>query len=377
MEFTGLDLISAITLFLLIFLSTILITSKKSTISSRILGSFLLLNALNLSGGLLFLSDVVLQRPSLAFWTNTLPLTFGPLLWIYTRDILFRDFVYNKKLIWHFVPFLISFILLIIFYHMQSREQQLEILQMARTSERSSPPVIFTTLLFYGHIMVYLILCWRDITRYRRDLFNRYSSLDSINVRWLMLLIGLYGFVIMMALINSLIGFSDRAYVYEISLIGLVITILFFASSTLYRALTFPHFFKGIPRQKIRYSNNRLPRDTVRNIRTSLYEVIDREELYKKAYLSLDDLALRLNTTPRVLSQVLNQEIGMSFFDYINKKRIYEAMKQLSDPQKNDQTVLQIMYDVGFNSKSSFNTAFKKFTGSTPSDYRKKKGSTS
>ncbi len=377
MEFTGLDLISAITLFLLIFLSTILITSKKSTTSSRILGSFLLLNALNLSGGLLFISDVILQRPSLAFWTNTLPLTFGPLLWIYTRDILFRDFEYSRKLVWHFVPFIVSFVLLIIFYHIQPRVQKLEILQMARTSERSSLPVVVTTLVFYGHIMIYLVICWMDITRYRKDLYNRYSSLDSISVRWLMLLIGLYGFVILVALINSLVGFSERAYIYEISLIGLVIAILFFASSTLYRALTFPHFFKGIPRQKIRYSNNRLPQDTVRNIRKSLYEVVDQDELYKKAYLSLDDLAIRLNTTPRVLSQILNQEIGMTFFDYINKKRIYEAMNQLSDPKLQDLTVLQIMYDVGFNSKSSFNTAFKKFTGKTPSEYRKIKGSTS
>ncbi|MEJ2006386.1 MAG: helix-turn-helix domain-containing protein, partial [Cyclobacteriaceae bacterium] len=350
---------------------------KKSTTSSRILGSFLLLNALNLSGGLLFISDVILQRPSLAFWTNTIPLTFGPLLWIYTRDILFRDFEYNKKLVWHFIPFIISFILLIVFYHMKSREQQLEILQMARNSERSSLPVVLTTLVFYSHILIYLVLCWIDISRYRKDLYHRYSSIDSINVRWLMLLIGLYAFVILTALINSLIGFSERPYIYEVSLIGLVIVLLFFASSTLYRALTFPHFFKGIPSQKIRYDNNRLPKNTVRDIRKSLYEVIDRDALYKKAYLSLDDLATRLNTTPRVLSQVLNQEIGMSFFDYINKKRIYEAMKQLSDPDKKEHTILEIMYDSGFNSKSSFNTAFKKFTGSTPSEYREKKGSTS
>jgi len=370
MEFTGIDLISAITLFLLIFLSTILITSKKSTTSSRILGTFLMLNALNLSGGLLFISDVVLQRPSLAFWTNTLPLLFGPLLFIYTRDILFRDFEYNKRLIWHFVPFIVSFIVLVISYHIQPRDRQVEILNMARNSARSSLPVVVTTLIFYGHIMIYLVICWFDITRYRKDLYNRFSSMDSINVRWLMLLIGIYAFVILIALVNSIIGFSDRPYIYEISLIGLVIALLFFASSTLYRALTFPHFFKGIPRQGIRYGNTRLAQDTVMDIRKSLYEVIDGEALYRKAYLSLDELAQKLNTTPRVLSQVLNQELGMTFYDYVNKKRIHEAMKQLADPSRKDQTILQIMYDVGFNSKSSFNTAFKKFTGSTPSEYR-------
>jgi AraC-like DNA-binding protein len=244
---------------------------------------------------------------------------------------------------------------------------------MARTSERSSMPVVITTLLFYGHILIYLLLCWINIKKYQKELYNRYSSLDSINVRWLMLLVGLYAFVIVVALFNSIIGFSDRPYIYEISLIGLVLALLFFASSTLYRALTFPHFFKGIPQQRIRYGNNRLPKETVLKIRKSLYEIVDTNELYKKAYLSLDELANQLHTTPRALSQVLNQELGMTFFDYINKKRIHVAMKMLANPKLKEKTILEIMYNVGFNSKSSFNTAFKKFTGDTPSEYRKKR----
>ena len=372
MEFSGIDLVSAITLFLLIFLSTVLISSKKSTTSSRILGTFLLLNALNISGGLLFISDVVLQRTSLAFWTNTLPLMFGPLLWIYTNDILFRDFKYDRKIIWHFIPFILSFLAMVIFYHFQPRERQLEILLMVREAGRTELPVVITTLIFYGHTLTYLILCWISITKYRRELYNRFSSIETINVRWLMLLIGLYAIVIFIALINSLIGFSQRPYIYEISLTGLVIVLLFFASSTLYRALTFPHFFKGIPRHKIRYGRNPLPAETIRDIRTALYEVIDREQLYKKAYLTLEELATRLKTTPRLLSQVLNQEFGLTFFDYVNKKRVYEAQRQLDELESSGKTELEIMYDVGFNSKTSFNNAFRKFTGKSPSDYLEK-----
>ncbi|MCA6078987.1 helix-turn-helix domain-containing protein [Fulvivirga sedimenti] len=377
MAFSFLDVLSAITLFLLIFLAAVLITSKKSTTSSRILGTFLLLNALNLSGGLLFISDVVLQRPWLAFWTNTLPLLFGPLLWIYTNDILYRDFEYDKKIIWHFVPFIISFLLLIIGFHIQPDDRKLEILEMARNSERTSLPVVITTLVFYGHIMIYLGFCWHQILIYRKELYNRYSSMEIYNVRWLMVLLGLFGFVILIALINSLVGFSEQPYIYETSVIGLVIAILFFASSTLYRALTFPHFFKGLPRKAIRYADSTFTPEEIRNVRISLYAAMDEKELFRKAHLSLDDLANHLQTTPRLLSQVLNNELGMTFFEYVNKKRIDLATSMLTDPAKKDKTILEIMYDVGFNSKSSFNTAFKRFTRETPSSYREKMSSTS
>ena len=62
----------------------------------------------------------------------------------------------------------------------------------------------------------------------------------------------------------------------------------------------------------------------------------------------------------------------MSYNDYINRHRIAEAQKRLADPALEKKSILDIMYDVGFYSKSTFNTAFKKFAGSSPSAYRKK-----
>ena len=58
--------------------------------------------------------------------------------------------------------------------------------------------------------------------------------------------------------------------------------------------------------------------------------------------------------------------------DFVNEFRIKEAKSILKDPSKKEFTVLEILYEVGFNSKSSFNTAFKKHTGLTPTQFRKK-----
>ena len=59
-----------------------------------------------------------------------------------------------------------------------------------------------------------------------------------------------------------------------------------------------------------------------------------------------------------------------NFFDYVNNYRVEEFKKLVNDPAKKDDKLIFLAYDAGFNSKSTFNTAFKKFTGQTPSDYR-------
>ncbi|PLX12007.1 MAG: AraC family transcriptional regulator, partial [Marinilabiliales bacterium] len=72
------------------------------------------------------------------------------------------------------------------------------------------------------------------------------------------------------------------------------------------------------------------------------------------------------------LSLLINHDLNQHFFDFVNGFRIRKAMEMLSDENKKKFTVLEILYDVGFNSKSSFNTAFKKYTKLTPTEYRKK-----
>jgi AraC-like DNA-binding protein len=93
----------------------------------------------------------------------------------------------------------------------------------------------------------------------------------------------------------------------------------------------------------------------------------------KKPYLDFDltlqKLATQLDLPEKELSLLINQKMGKHFFDFINEYRIEDAKMLLKNqPQL---TVLEILYEVGFNSKSSFYTAFKKETNITPSDYRK------
>ena len=87
--------------------------------------------------------------------------------------------------------------------------------------------------------------------------------------------------------------------------------------------------------------------------------------------LSISNLAQQLHLPTRDLSVLINQDLNQHFFDFINAYRITKAKEILKDTSRSKLTILEILYEVGFNSKSSFNTAFKKHTGLTPTQFRK------
>ena len=91
---------------------------------------------------------------------------------------------------------------------------------------------------------------------------------------------------------------------------------------------------------------------------------------YQKNDLTLNQLADLLGIHPNHLSQVINEFSHKNFFDFINHYRIEAAKEMLSEPDQ-DNTIIEIAYAVGFNTKSTFNAAFKKNTGTTPSVFKR------
>jgi AraC-like DNA-binding protein len=125
-------------------------------------------------------------------------------------------------------------------------------------------------------------------------------------------------------------------------------------------------------KQQNKYKTSHLDLSTIKDHVQNLESIMMQEKLFLDPDLTLADLAGRLKIHPNHISRIINEQFGMSFNDYINKYRVEETQKRFGDPDFSAKTVLEIMYETGFYSKSVFNTAFKKFTGMTPSEYRKK-----
>ncbi len=128
--------------------------------------------------------------------------------------------------------------------------------------------------------------------------------------------------------------------------------------------------YKRLKRKYKHSSLNLSPDQSGEYIRKLLY-LIEIKKIYKDPDVSLNVLAKQLKLNPRYLSQVINEHLKESFHHLINKYRIKEAQKMLTAPATARHSILEIAYDVGFNSKSAFNRAFKRFTQQTPSQFRK------
>jgi AraC-like DNA-binding protein len=102
-----------------------------------------------------------------------------------------------------------------------------------------------------------------------------------------------------------------------------------------------------------------------------LEKIIQYDKIFINEKLSLDDVAVRLNTNTNYISQIINETYNKNFYNFINSYRVEEAKKLLTIAENEKFSILGIAQSVGFVSKSAFNVAFKRVTGLTPSEYKK------
>lgn len=103
--------------------------------------------------------------------------------------------------------------------------------------------------------------------------------------------------------------------------------------------------------------------------RDRILESVQHKKAYESPELTLTDLARRMQTNPSVLSKAINKSFGMNFNDFINFYRVQAVITMLKAGEQKRQTLLGIAYDCGFNSKATFNRAFKKVTGKSPKEW--------
>ena len=119
-----------------------------------------------------------------------------------------------------------------------------------------------------------------------------------------------------------------------------------------------------------KYKNSTLSEEQKNEIDLKLNELVVVEKYYRTSNLTIHELSQRMNIQSKFISQVINELYNQNFCEYINAIRIDEAKSILRDNNFAHKTILEVCYEVGFNSKSTFNAVFKKQTGRTPSKYR-------
>jgi AraC-like DNA-binding protein len=121
-----------------------------------------------------------------------------------------------------------------------------------------------------------------------------------------------------------------------------------------------------------KYGSSALDKDASRQLFEKVKTQFIEQRIFLEAGISINSVAKKLAISPRVLSQVINENEQQNFYEFVNHYRIESAKALLSNPNNVDQKIATIAFDAGFGTVTSLNVAFKKKTGMTPSEYRKR-----
>jgi len=365
-------IISILASFQLLFVSVFLIAHKKGNrTNNRLLGLVFLLFSLSLGDFSLRISGIEFRHQLIHLIDDGFFFLYGPLLYFYVRRVVYIDLRWRVKDLLHLIPYMIYCIYLVYTSVVLDQEEQQELTQKIVTA--SLPAWIYLVgISIYIYIIAYLWLAYRTVNTYRSIIKNRFSSLEKINLNWLRFIIHSFAAITTIAMIHNVIPVLGNFVFLYSTLIFLLIFTFFFINRVLVKALNQPEIFAGIELQEARekYTGSHLKADETEQYYTQLLSILEEEKLYLNPELTLQILAEYLNISSKVISQVINQRSGKNFFDFINSYRCEEAKNLMMTPDPKV-TILEILYQAGFNSKSSFNKEFKKLNGNTPSEYRK------
>lgn len=240
---------------------------------------------------------------------------------------------------------------------------------------------IFFSYLIYVHeifsvlFSIILLGCiYALILNFEKNQLKGKTQIPKIGVNWLKI-ISLISFILcliwIISIYDELTYGSDNVSFYYILWLGMSFTIYILGHIGLYRfgvlqeqksIQKFSNFNKSLISVETVYSQNEHIEEFERHIKT--------EKNYLNSNLSLESVAEKLNINKSYLSRIINSELEKSFTDYVNELRVEEAKFYMTNPEFKNYTLISIGLEAGFNSKSAFNTAFKKFTGMTPSQYK-------
>jgi len=315
--------------------------AQPKHLSNRFLGAFLVALSIRIGKSVFFYF-----QPDLSYIYVQLGLSaclfVGPFLYCYLKSITATTSGMEHRWKYHFFPYLLLalvignlfpfeqnvelwrnyFIILIyvqwFFYLIFSSFMMKEVVQRFQESENKwKSHEIWILSIFFGSVLVWLAYNYCGYTSY---------------------ILGALSFSFMLYLLILLLVLSKKKN---------------------------PYFSKP----SLKYADKRIEDQEAEHLLKQLSAIMTEQELYKNPNLKLPDLAKQMNILPHRLSQLLNDNLGKNFPSFLNEYRI-EAAKAMIQA-KPDYALEAIGYDCGFNSKSTFYTTFKKYTGTTPAKYKR------
>ncbi|NIF04780.1 AraC family transcriptional regulator [Chryseobacterium sp. Tr-659] len=369
-------IVTIISLFISLFLAFFLLTVKtKHKTSNSLFACFLIITAIDTSEPLF---NLITDGPSnLGMFRISIAFLQIPTFYLYILSVCYSDFKFKPKYLIHLLPFLAANIALIPRFYSVDTASKINFIM----NRQDMIEIHFTHILLPIQIVIYFTAVFMLLRKTKKLYLENYSSTNVNSYNWLFQFTIVLTVVYLTAFLKNVLKFSDYPNISEWIKIGLLASQLFIVCWYLFKALNNPDLFRNI-NSKLKLVSV-IVSEEKKNEPEAVYEQKYNEELLKLKHfmtaekpflnpsLTIQNISDDVGIPTRELSVLINHQLGQHFYDFVNTYRIEYAMDILKDVTKTKVTILEILYEVGFNSKSSFNTAFKKHTGDTPTAYRK------
>jgi len=367
---------SLTSIFIITVLSFFLLRVKtEHPISNRLFAAFLVLSGIDISLNPGYVLEISLTAR--IFLTSLFFLQL-PVFYLYVLSVCYYDFKLKPRHLIHILPFLTANVIFLPRFYLVDMPSKIIFLQ----NIKSMPEVRINHILMQLQILCYLVAVFVILRKAKKIYLENFAGTSFKSLRWLYeftIALSVFYFI---ALLKNVFKFTDYPGISEMLKIGLLLFELLIVGWYLFKALNNPGLFRhldsklklvkdiALEEQNSREQPAGAAEDHAEVARLKQYMV--EKKPFLNPSLTIQDLSDGMEVPTRELSLLINHKLAQHFFDFINSYRIESAMEILDDAAKSKITILEILYSVGFNSKSSFNTAFKKHTGITPTEYRKK-----
>jgi len=294
-----------------------------------------------------------------------------PFLFLYILALTRDGFKFRAAHLWHGLPFLLDALFVLGTVLSTPAGALRELVQSGRYLSATANDILFATLNVQA--LGYLAASFLVVRNYRRRIKSLYSAVERINLSWLVFVLAGLGASRILILIDYFTWLAGRSGLAIAFYIAAEIFFLAFVSLAVLKGLRQPVIFLG-PLEasaKTKYEKTLLPESVRTEYRDRLAKFMDEKKPFLNPLLGLTDLSSQVKIPAHHLSQVVNACFRQNFFDFINAYRVRECQRLMASADGRQRTVLDILYETGFNSKSVFNTAFKKHAGMTPSEFRR------
>ena len=359
-----------------IFSAVLIFLKKPPSIADKILTLWLLA-----IGGMFALNVVKIHYGiTTDLWPVSLNLAFSfPIfLYLYTKYVI-GDYQRFRKLDYlHFLPPLAGLVTLYLYFPSLTKS-----VNELKTAVDSQGPSAMAGYAFRLYLWLYCILAFIMIVRYRRRFHNFFSFKSyKVSLNWLIFIIisflAVYNFIIYISSLHysESIPHVERFRSGALLVFIYILSIWGFKQSQLSTNIKPPKlnlFNKEKNSQSDKYKKSGLTKEDGEVYSQKLIQHMNTSQTWRNNELTVGQLAAETDIPKHHITQVLNEYINKNFYTFVNEYRVENAMAMLKSPEYDNWSFVGIAFESGFNSKTVFNIFFKKYTGMTPSEFKRKK----